>query len=213
MSTCELCGEEVSGGKKSCPRCGFEFPAEIRADARDDIILKKHDGKEAEDIKRGLAERFSKYISYFENIDPERIMPDEFAALAEEAVSHLHIPMILELDDVLKFSGKEEKVLKVISGRMLQPDSLALVTRMQTRTLIMMANGLYALDMTEDALQMVELAVHQNPKDADALYAKAKLLFFDKDYAGARKCLEKVKEREPERGDVQYLLEMIAQIS
>ncbi|MCK4756944.1 MAG: hypothetical protein KAS67_00670 [Thermoplasmata archaeon] len=213
MSTCELCGEEVSEGKKSCPRCGFEFPAEIRADARDDIILKKHDGKEAKDIKRGLAERFSKYISYFENMDPERVMPEEFAALVEEAVSHLHIPMVLELGDVLRFSKKEEEVLVVISSRLLQPDSLVLVTRMQTRTIIMLANGLYTLDMTKDALEMVELAVHQNPRDSDALYAKAKLFFFDKNYAGAKKCLEKVREREPERDDVQYLLEMIAQIS
>ena len=71
-------------GALTCSRCGYEFPAEITSDTRNEAILSKHDGKEPDDIKKGLAERFSKYISYFNSLIPGSIDPQEFAAFVEE---------------------------------------------------------------------------------------------------------------------------------
>ena len=213
MRKCELCGEEVSKGSSKCSRCGFEFPPKITSDTRNDMILKKHDGKEPEDIKKGLAERFSKYISYFNNLIPGSIDPQEFAAFVEEAVSHLHIPHILELDHVLSFNEKEKVIILTISERVLMPDALELVTSIQTRTMMELANGLHSLEMKERSLKMSELAVQRDPRDMDALYGRAKLLFYEKDYGKARKCLEKVLDREPDRDDVRALLEMIEQLN
>jgi len=211
MRKCELCGEEVPKGSSKCSRCGFEFPPEITSDARNEVILSKHDGKEPEDIKKGLEQRFSMYISYFNNLIPGSIDSHEFAAFVEEAVSHLHIPHILELGHVLSFNDKEEKIISTISERVLSPNSPELPTFIQTRTMIMLANGLYSLEMKERSLKMAELAVQRDPRDMDAQFGRAKLLFFEKDYTRARKCLEKVLARDPDRGDVKALLEMMEQ--
>ncbi len=213
MIVCELCGEEVPKGSDKCSRCGFDFPSEVTSDTRDQAILSKNDGREASDIKKGLAERFSKYISFFENMDPNSIRPGEFSSFVEEAVSHLHIPATIELDDDIKFNDKEKQVILVISRRLLDPDALELVSRVRTRTMIMLANGLYSLEMPAESMQMVNMAVHRDPKDMDALYGKAKILLFEKKYAASKRCLEKIINRQPDRDEAKYLLEMIEQIS
>ncbi len=208
-----MCGEEVPKTSGKCSRCGFEFPPAITSDTRDQAILDKNDGREAGDIKKGLAERFSKYISFFENMDPNSIRPDEFSSFVEEAVSHLHIPATIELDDDIKFNDKEKQVILVISRRLLDPDALDLVSRVRTRTMIMLTNGLYSLEMPVESMQMVNMAVHRDPKDMDALYGKAKILLFEKNYAASKRCLEKIIDRQPDRDEAKYLLEMIEQIS
>ena len=213
MKKCELCNEEVPKDQTSCSRCGFDFPPEVRADKRDKSILKKHDGKPAGEIKRDLSERFSKYVSYFENLGPDSSRPDEFSAFVEEAVAHLHIPIVIGMGDEMKFSEKEVTVIKTIARRLLDPQSANLLPRVRTETFMRLSNAMYCLKDPTWAMSLVELAIQRNPNDADALFNKAKLLFYDKKYDKAKAFLNKVKMKDPEREDAQYLAEMLAQLS
>lgn len=212
MKKCVLCDEEVPKEEASCPRCGFDFPPEVRADERDAKILEKHKGKEADQIKRDLAEKFSMYMSYFENLDPNSGRADEFASFVEEAVSHLHIPIVIGMGDELKFSEKEEAVVRTIARRLIDPQSTNLLPRVRANTFMRLSNAMYCLGDPVWAMSLIELAIQRNPNNADALFNKAKLLFYSKDYKKARAFLNKVQMKDPERDDARYLAEMIEQL-
>ena len=79
-------------------------------------------------------------------------------------------------------------------------------------TYIRMANALQAMDKTESAMDMIDKALLINPQDKDGQYARAKLLFYAKDYKAAKRCLEKLMEK-GEHPRASYLVELIEQIS
>ncbi len=208
---CELCGEAVQDGQDSCPRCGFRFPASVHSDTRDSAILTKHDGKPADEIKKSLDERFSRYMSFFENLRPG-ITETEFSGYVDEAVAHMHLPVVIGIGDELNLSGRERAVIKAMTQPILDPGQPNYIQNIRTATLMKLSNALFCLGNNEPAMQLIDAAVQRNPNDDDALFNKAKLLYFAEDYEESLRFLEKVTLKNPERDDARYLAEMIQQL-
>ncbi len=212
MKYCDLCGADVAEEQKCCPRCGFEFPKVIMSDIRDEAILKKYQGKSVEEVKRELKIKQTRLCSYFENMDTKTLKKEELVALLEESLGFLRIPIVLGVDDELNFSKQEISFIMLMYRIQEKADiesggpisTSAIYTRM--------ANALQVLNHPDESMSMIMKALLINPNNHDALFAKSKLLFYAKDYAAAKRSLEKLMEK-GEHPKASYLVELIDQIA
>jgi len=61
-------------------------------------------------------------------------------------------------------------------------------------------------------MEMIDKALLKEPNNLDALFGKAKLLFFEKEYGEAKRFLDKILARDDKYPNSVYLAEMIAQL-
>ncbi|MDO9536887.1 MAG: tetratricopeptide repeat protein [Thermoplasmata archaeon] len=212
MKSCELCGANVSKKLERCTRCGFEFHKEIRSDARDKAILKKHGGKSVDSVNRDLKNRQAQLTAYLENIAAKSFTREETVSFLDEALTFLQIPLSMGVDDELKFNSDEKKFIELVAHHIESADIENGGPIGRPEAYVRLSNVLQSLGEQEPAMQMIEKALLINPKDSDAMFAKAKLLFRSKNYEIARKCLDKIiGSGEDEKA--RYLVELIDQIS
>jgi tetratricopeptide (TPR) repeat protein len=212
MRTCELCGAEVGDEEHRCPRCGFEFPPEIRSDIRDQELLGKHDDMSTESLRKDLKDRQSKLMSYLENVNLDSLRTDEFNSLIEEGLGFLGIPVAMGIGDELNFSRDEREFILLMSCKVVDADKRGYDPVASSRSYIKLANALNCLDESERAMQMVDKALLIEPNNGDALFGKAKLLFYSKRYEAARRQLDKLISRRSEP-KAMYLAELIEQLA
>lgn len=211
MKKCELCGAEVQTDLKACSRCGFEFQRQIRADSRDRALLERHTGKEVEDVKRELRKSQSKLAAYLDNIKARELSIEELVPLVDESLKNLQIPLILGAEDELKFNREEVEFIGLISGCLVNADLKSGRPVGNEVTYIKLSNALMSLGKHGEALAMIEKALLINPRDRDALYCKAKLLFDMQRYGAAKKCLDKLTASGND-DNARYLSELIDQL-
>ena len=212
MKCCDLCGAENQDETKTCLRCGFEFPLVIRSDIRDEAILKKYDGKSLEEVKRVLKTQQTLLRSFLENIDAKALRKEELVTLLDDALGFLRIPVALGVEDEILFSQQEASFIKLMLTILNRVDSDNGGPIATSNTYIKMANALQAMEEPGHAMNMIEKALLINPQDKDALFVKAKLLFYIKDYDAAKRCLEKLMEK-GEHPKASYLVELIDQLN
>ena len=212
MKCCDLCGAENQDETNICSRCGFEFPLIIRSDIRDEAILKKYDGKSLEEVKRVLKMQQTLLRSFLENLDAKALNKEELVTLLDDALAFLRIPITLGVDDEIQFSQQEASFIKLMLTILNRVDSENGGPIATSNTYIKMANGLQAMEEPGHAISMIEKALLINPQDKDALFVKAKLLFYAKDYDTAKRCLEKLMEK-GEHPKASYLVELINQLT
>ncbi len=212
MKCCDLCGAESDEEAKCCVRCGFDFPKTIRSDIRDEAILKKYEGKSVEEVKRELKIKQVRLRSYLENMDAKALKKEELVSLLEESLGFLRVPIILGVDDELNFSKQEISFILLIH-RIQEKADIESGGPISTSTIYTrMANALQIMNYPDESMDMINKALLINPNNQDALFAKSKLLFYAKDYAAAKRCLEKLMEK-GEHPNAGYLVELIDQIA
>ena len=212
MKCCDLCGADNQDETNICSRCGFEFPLVIRSDIRDEAILKKYNGKSLEEVKRVLKMQQTLLRSFLENLDAKELNKEELVTLLDDALAFLRIPITLGVDDEILFSQQEASFIKLMLTILNRVDSENGGPIATSNTYIKMANALKAMEEPAHAMNMIEKALLINPQDKDALFVKAKLLFYAKDYGTAKRCLEKLMEK-GEHPKASYLVALIEQIS
>jgi len=212
MKCCELCGANSEKDAKCCSRCGFDFPKVIRSDIRDEAILKKYKGKSVEEVKKELKIKQTRLRTYLENMDTNSLKKEELVALLEESLAFLRVPNVLGVEDKLNFSQQEEGFIMLMQ-RILETADIENGGPISTSaTYIKMANALQSLEHPDMSMNLITKALLINPNNQDALFTKSKLLFYAKDYANAKKCLEKLMEK-GEHPKASYLIELIDQIA
>ncbi|MBA3046678.1 MAG: hypothetical protein KKH41_07205 [Candidatus Thermoplasmatota archaeon] len=212
MVTCELCGAENTKGLETCSRCGFVFRKEVRADIRDSAILKRHKGKTLENVNRDLKNAQAKFTAYLDNMAARRLSREELSSLLDDALAYLLIPLTMGVEDELKFNQQEKQFINQVVENLEIADMENGVPVGTPGTYIRLSNALQALDEPEIAMTMIDRALLLNPRNRDAMLSRAKLLFYTKRYAQARKYLEKIlKSGDDEKA--RYLIELIDQIS
>jgi tetratricopeptide (TPR) repeat protein len=211
MRKCELCGAEIANESKACSRCGFEFQMEIRADSRDKALLERHAGMDVDEVKRELKNIQAKLTAYLDNMAAKSLSKEELVSVMDESLKYLQIPLALSVDDELRFEESEIKFIELISGCLANADSQNNRPVGSKVTYIKMSNALMALGRQGEAVDMIEKALLINPRDRDALYCKAALLFNMQKYDAAKKCLEKLISS-GDREDARYLSELINQL-
>ena len=212
MKTCDLCGADNKEGIETCHRCGFEFPKTISSDMRDKAILSKYDGQDLDQVRKELNKQQTRMRAYLENMDAKSLKKEELVSLLDQALSFMKVPNTIGVDDELNFSKDESNLIKLLFRILERADHDHGTPIATSGTYIRMSNALFFLDEAGLARDMVEKALLINPNNADAQYSKAKLLFYEKDYQGARRCLGKLIEKgqHPKAG---YLAELIDQLS
>ncbi len=211
MKCCELCGVESDDKTQCCSRCGFDFPRAIRSDLRDEAILKKYEGKTVEEVKKEIKIKQTRLQSYLENMDTKTLKKEELVALLEESLGFLRIPVVLGVDDELNFSKQEVSFIMLIHRSQEKADIESGDPIFTSAIYTRMANALQILNHSDESMGMINKALLINPNNQDALFVKSKLLFYAKNYAAAKRCLEKLMEKgkHPKAG---YLVELIDQI-
>ena len=212
MKSCDLCGAENGDDAERCIRCGFDFPRVIQSDIRDEVILKKYEGKSLDEVKRELRIKQSRLRSYLENMDTKNLDRQELLALLEESLGFLRVPLVMGVDDELNFSQQETSFILLIQRIQEKADSDNMGPISSSATYIRMANALHSMDFQEGSMNMINKALLINPNDLDALFTKAKLLFYVKDYEPARRCLTRIMDK-GKNPKAAYLAELIDQIS
>jgi len=212
MKRCDLCGAEIPKGATVCSRCGFEFQKEIRSDVRDAAILRKHGQKSVEEVNRELKNAQTRLTAYLDNMAARGLSKDELVALLDDALGFLQVPLSMGVEDVLRFNQQETGFIHLLASSLEKADEDNGTPVGTTGTYIRMSNALQALGMTENAMRMIENALLINPRDRDAMFARAILLFHAKKYPAARKCLEKIITA-TENEKAKYMLELIDQMS
>ncbi len=213
MNKCELCGVRIEARQKSCPRCGFEFPKEVRSDTRDEKILERYEGKPIETVKRDLKDKLSYLTSYFENLDVSKGEVEDMHAFVEEALGFLHVPMTMGMGDEMRFSGREEKLIIVTISKLEEADVFRGTPLASVRSYIRLANALNCLGACSRAMEMMDKALLKEPNNTDALYGKAMLLFYEKRYEESKRYLAKLLEKTKADSKSLYLAEMIEQLT
>ena len=212
MKLCDLCGAEVSKKLDKCTRCGFEFQKEIKSDVRDRAILKKHYGKTVDIVKRDLKNRQAQLSAYLDNISAKSLSNEELVTLLDDALSFLQIPSVMGVEDELKFDDDETKFIRLVTSSLENADSENNMPVGSTSTYIRLSNTLHSMGDANKAMAMIEKALLINPRDLDATYAKAKLLFYAKKYDLAKKCLERLISKGND-DKAKYLFELIEQLN
>ena len=213
MTLCELCGAEIKDEDEVCPRCGYEFPKSVHSDSRDQKILAGKEGVNVEDLKRNMRDKLTYLTSYFENLEVRELVYKEFPSFLEEALGLLHVPMTIGMGDELKFNEKEQNLIKVIVAKLDQSDNQVGDPVASTRSYIRLANALHCLGEADSAMRMIDKALLKEPANLDALFGKAKLLFYQKRYGEAKRYLNKLMAKDDKYPRSVYLAEMIEQLS
>jgi tetratricopeptide (TPR) repeat protein len=116
------------------------------------------------------------------------------------------------VDDELRLNSQEREfvnlIVKNLEAADLENNGPVGTSGAYTR----LSNALQSMGEQESAMRMIEKALLLRPKDMDAMFAKAKLLFYSKKYAQARKSLEKIISAGGHE-NAMYLVELIDQIS
>jgi len=212
MKSCDLCGVENDKKNSCCFRCGFDFPKSIRSDIRDEAILKKYEGKSVEEVKRELKIKQTRLRTYLENMDTNALEKENLVALLEESLKFLRVPIVLGVEDELNFSQQEVDFILLMQKIQKKADMERGGPVSTMAVYIKMANALQSMNESEQSIDMINKALLINPNNQDALFTKAKMLFYTKEYAAARRCLEKLIEK-GEHPKANYLAELIDQIS
>ena len=212
MSVCELCGAEVEEGEHHCHRCGFEFPRTVRSDSRDSKILTKYEGKGTEQVKRDMRDKMSHLLSYFENLDVHSDCDRDLTAFIEEALEFLHVPVTIGIDDELKFNEREERLIAITAAKVEDNDLHQAHPAASVRSYVRLANALNSMGQCSRAMDMMDKALLKEPTNIDALFGKAKLLFYEKRYAESQRYLAKLLKKDENHEKAQYLAEMVGQL-
>lgn len=212
MKPCELCGAENGDDDITCVRCGFEFPKSISSDVRDKAILQKYSGKDMGAVRKEINRQHARMRAYLENMDARELKKEELVVLLAQSLEFLKVPAVMGVEDELRFSGGEEAFIRLIFKTLERADQDYGGPTASPATYTKMANALQAMGESLNAMAMIESALLIDPRDDDAQYGKAKLLFYAREYAAARRCLEKLVEggRYPK---AVYLVELIDQLS
>ena len=211
MRKCELCGADTPDNLSACQRCGFEFPLEIRSDIRNIELLKKHKGKEAAALKKDLRERLNQLSGYIANLDLKNLKSDEINSLIEEGLTFLHIPMAIGIGDELTFSNDEREFILLMAEKVDMADVRYGSPVASSGSYVRLTNALHCLEQMPAAMAMIDKALLIDPNSADALFGKAKLLFFEKRYEKANRYLTKLTSKK-EHQKALYLAELIGQL-
>jgi tetratricopeptide (TPR) repeat protein len=211
MSICELCGAKISKKLETCPRCGFEFQMEIRSDVRDKAILDKHEGKTVENVNRDLKNRQAQLMAHLDNLAAKSLSVEELVSLLDESLTFLQIPLALGVEDELRFNMEEKTFICQIAINLEMADTDNNGPVGTSGTYIRLSNALQSMGEQDRAMRMIEMALLINPRDQDAMYGKAKLLFYGKKYEASKKCLERLMAAGGDK-NAKYLSELIEQI-
>jgi len=211
MKTCELCGAGIPKDLQVCSRCGFEFQREIRSDVRDKAILDKHEGKTVEHVNRDLKNRQAQLTAYLDNLAAKSLSVEELVSLLDESLTFLQIPLALGVEDELKFNTAEKKFISQVANNLELADSQNNRPVGTSGTYTRLSNALQSMGEHARAIQMIEMALLINPLDRDAMFGKAKLLFYGKKYEASKKCLERLIAAGGNK-NAKYLSELIEQI-
>ena len=211
MRKCELCGANTPDNLSACQRCGFEFPLEISSDVRNKELLKKHNGKEVAALKKDLRERVNQLSSYLANLDIENLKPGEMNSLMEEGLTFLHIPLAIGIGDELNFSNAERGFILLMAEKVEMADFRYGSPVASSGSYVRLTNALHCLDQISAAVTMIEKALLIDPNSPDALFGKAKLLFYEKKYEQATKYLTKLTSKKRHQKAL-YLAELIDQL-
>lgn len=212
MSTCELCGAEVKEGESNCHRCGFEFPKAVCSDSRDQRILDKYKGKATEEVKRDLRDKMSHLISYFENLDVHSDCDRDLTAFIEEALEFLHVPVAMGIGDELVFNEREETLIAITAAKVEETDVHQGHPAASVRSYVRLANALNSMSQCSRAMEMMDKALLKEPNNTDALFGKAKLVFYEKRYEESKRYLAKLLKKDKNHQKAQYLAEMVGQL-
>ena len=212
MKTCELCGASIDNGQEKCPRCGFEIPKKVYFDVRDQSIPKKYKDIAVETVKHDIKDKTSLFTSHFENLDVNNSTPEDITASVEEVLDFLQIPMIIGLGDELKFTEREEKLIRTLIEKLERSEIVHGVSVASARSYIKLANAAHCLGDAKKAMNMINKALLGGPNNPDALFGKAKLLFYEKRYDDAKRYLDKLLAKTKKDSKSMYLAEMIEQI-
>jgi tetratricopeptide (TPR) repeat protein len=211
MRKCELCGAEIPKKLETCSRCGFEFQKEIRSDVRDRAILDKHEGKTVENVNRDMKNRQAQLMAHLDNMAAKNLSVEELVSLLDESLTFLQIPLALGVEDELRFNTEEKKFISQVANNLETADSENNGPVGTSGTYTRLSNALQSMGEHERAMQMIEKALLINPKDRDAMFGKAKLLFYGKKYEASKKCLERLTSAGGDK-NAKYLSELIEQI-
>lgn len=212
MKKCELCGAILEGEMTACPRCGFEFPKKVYSDIRDEALLKKYEGKPIDTVRHNLKDRTSLMTSHFENMDMNEYTTKEIITSVEETLDFLQIPTVIGLGHELSFTDREEKLIKALISKLEHIESNQSSPVVSARAYTKLANATHCLGDMKTALEMVNKALLKEPNNPDALFGKAKLLFYEKKYEEAKRYLDKLLAKSKKDQNSIYLAEMIEQI-
>ncbi len=212
MKKCDLCGAENPKEMEQCTRCGFSFRRVVRDDVRDRSILDKHAGKPIEAVKREMKVSRTKMAAYLDNMAAKGLSNAETASILDEAMAFMQIPLAMGVEDELKLDKDEELFIISVCDHLERSDLENCGPIGTPGTYMRLANALQAIGEPHSAMRMIDKALLLNPKDRDAMYTRAKLFFYAKNYALAKKALGKVIGGEAHR-DAAYLAELISQIS
>ncbi|MFO7619175.1 MAG: hypothetical protein R6W91_05915 [Thermoplasmata archaeon] len=212
MRTCDLCGAEVPKELEACSRCGFVFQKEIRADVRDRAILKAHAGKSVDAVNRDMKNARAQLSAYLENLNAKSLSKEELSSLLDDALSFLRIPLELGVGDELRFDAREKEFISMVAGNLERADLENGGPVGTPGTYIRISNALLAMEEPDRAMSMIDKALLLNPRDSAAMFSRAKLLFYAKKYALAKKCLEKIVAA-CDHENAKYLIELIEQMS
>jgi tetratricopeptide (TPR) repeat protein len=212
MSNCELCGANLKKKSDRCPRCGFVFQKEVRADSRDKAILEKHEGKSVDTVNRALKDGRAKLAAYLDNVVAKNLSREELVSLLDESLAYLQVPQAMGVDDVLRFDDDEKMFIVQISKHLEQMDGARGEPNGTLGTYVRLSNALHSLGDANEAMRMIEKALLINPKDRDAMFSRAKLLLTARKYQAARRCLEKIIAADPGDDDARSLAELIEQL-
>jgi tetratricopeptide (TPR) repeat protein len=211
MRRCELCGAENAADAETCSRCGFEFRTEILADSRNEALLDRHRGKAVRVVRRELKNKRSRLMAYLENLDAKRLSTEEIVTLVNDSLAFLQIPLEMDVEDGLAFDAEESAFIERMAEALEKLDSCGSPAA-APGTYVRLSNALHFLGQQDRAIQMADRALLINPRDGSALLAKASLLFSQRRYAQAKRCLEKLlAEREDDRA--RCLLDLIEQMA
>ena len=173
--------------------------------------MKKHKGKEAAALKKDLRERLNQLSGYIANLDLKNLKSDEINSLIEEGLTFLHIPMAIGIGDELTFSNDEREFILLMAEKVDMADVRYGSPVASSGSYVRLTNALHCLEQAPAAMAMIEKALLIDPNSADALYGKAKLLFFEKSYEKANIYLTKLTSKK-EHQKALYLAELIDQL-
>ena len=199
-------------GQDICPRCGFKFPKEVRSDVRDRVILERHDGQAVESVKRDLRDKLTQLISHFENLELSDSSVKDTPPFLEEALGTLHVPVAIVIGDELRFSERQKKLIMLLVSKLKDAELHSGIPIASTRSYVRLANALHCLGEADDAMEMMDKALFKEPADPDALFGKAKLLFYEKRYDEAERHLNRLMTKAKKNPDAIYLAEIIGQL-
>lgn len=209
MEECPLCGGRIKEGE--CRLCGFVPDESLFGDSRDELMEEKSEFKTYTEDER--KEKISKSIMTLQSALMHADDEQDILSVLSSCICVFNLPLQLDPKEDFCLDDKECELLDMAEKLMDKVDTLPSRSELlRPEVYTKLGNAFYARDDMDRALELYDKTLEGYPRNEEALFNKAYVLFSKEEYDRAEHVLNSYLNAHPDSKEGDLLRELVKQL-